>query len=191
MQTINLNKKNNFRLKPYESAQLALFIENIRNIATNFANTYPPGTFIKTWLKSQKDILNDFGYICTAPRVDLDDDPMSDDNIYEYESFKIHKNKYESCVSVCFVPISIIRDDYLPKRIKLCSERVIEKTSIDEFKKYMTDYITEQIRRNKEDIKTHKEFIKDWKVKLNGINKTIYSKEEKINKMLKENEFII
>ena len=164
-------KKDDNSQKPYEI--LKAFRDEAQKKADEFSEKFPVGTFVKEWFG--RDEWNcTFCYISSRATVDLDEDPLTEYNIEQYK--KYYKKTDDSCVYVNYIPINIYRlndeccESSLFNRFSLCEARNVVKSTFEEYREHMLKQFNENIVHYKEQIKRDREFLRDYKRRINRID---------------------
>ena len=149
------------------------FRDEAQKKADEFSEKFPVGTFVKEWFgKNEWDCT--FCYISSRATVDLDEDPLTEYNIEQYK--KYYKKTDDSCVYVNYIPINIylLDDKYcdasLSNRFSLCEARNVVKSSFEEYREHMLKQFNKNIVHYKEQIKQDREFLRDYKRRINRID---------------------
>ena len=185
-------KKDDNSQKPYEI--LKAFRDEAQKKADEFSEKFPVGTFVKEWFgKNEWDCT--FCYISSRATVDLDEDPLTNYNIDQYN--KYNKKTDDSCVYVNYIPINIYRlddeccDASLSNWFSLCEMRNVVKSTFEEYREYMLKQFNKNIVHYKEQINRDREFLRDYKRRINRIdsdlNKAIKILDKKIELGTKRN----
>ena len=185
-------KKDDNSQKPYEI--LKAFLDEAQKKADEFSEKFPVGTFVKEWFG--RDEWNcTFCYISSRATVDLDEDPLTEYNIEQYN--KYNKKTDDSCVYVNYIPINIYRLDgeccesSLFKRFSLCEARNVVKSTFEEYREHMLKQFNENIVHYKEQLKRDRELLRDYKRRVNRIdsdlNKAIRILDKKLEVETKRN----
>lgn len=168
-------KKDDNSQKPYEF--LKAFRDEAQKTADEFSEKFPVGTFVKEWFG--RDEWNcTFCYISSRATVDLDENPLTNYNIEQYN--KYNKKTDDSCIYVNYIPINIyfLDDKYcessLFNRFSLCEARNVVKSSFDEYREYMIKQFNENIVHYKEQIKRDRGFLRDYKRRINRIDSDLH-----------------
>ena len=175
-------------------AILKAFRDEAQKKADEFSEKFPVGTFVKEWFgRNEWDCT--FCYISSRATVDLDEDPLTEYNIEQYK--KYYKKTDDSCVYVNYIPINIYRLDddccesSLFNRFSLCEARNVVKSTFEEYREYMLRQFNENIVHYKEQIKRDREFLRDYKRRINRIdsdlNKAITILDKKLELNNKHN----
>jgi hypothetical protein len=152
---------------------LKAFKDEAQKKADAFSEKFPVGTFVKEWFG--RDEWNcTFCYISSRATVDLDGNPLTEYNIEQYK--KYNKKTDDSCVYVNYIPINIYRlddeccDVSLSNRFSLCEMRNVVKSSFEEYREHMLKRFNENIVHHKEQIKRDRDFIRDYRRRINRID---------------------
>jgi hypothetical protein len=185
-------KKDDNSPKPYEI--LKAFRDEAQKKADEFSEKFPVGTFVKEWFG--RDEWNcTFCYISSRATVDLDETPLTEYNIEQYK--KYNKKTDDSCIYVNYIPINIYRlddeccDASLSNHFSLCEMRNVVKSSFDEYREHMLKQFNDNITHHKEQMRRDREFIRDYKRRINRIdgdlNKAITILDKKLEAETKRN----
>ena len=185
-------KKDDNSQKPYEI--LKAFRDEAQKKADEFSEKFPVGTFVKEWFG--RDEWNcTFCYISSRATVDLDETPLTNYNIEQYN--KYNKKTDDSCVYVNYIPINIYRlddeccDASLSNCFSLCEMRNVVKSTFEEYREYMLKEFNKNIVHYKEQINRDREFLRDYKRRINRIdsdlNKAITILNTKLEKEISRN----
>lgn len=164
-------KKDDNSQKPYEI--LKAFRDEAQKKADEFSEKFPVGTFVKEWFG--RDEWNcTFCYISSRATVDMDETPLTNYNIEQYN--KYNKKTDDSCVYVNYIPINIYRlddkycDAFLSGQFSLCEMRNVVKSTFEEYREHMLKQFNKNIVHYKEQIKQDREFLRDYKRRINRID---------------------
>ena len=181
-------KKDGNSQKPYEI--LKAFRDEAQKKADEFSEKFPVGTFVKEWFgRDEWDCT--FCYISSRATVDLDEDPLTEYNIEQYK--KYYKKTDDSCVYVNYIPINIYRLDdeccesSLFNRFSLCEARNVVKSSFDDYREHMLKQFNKNIVHYKEQIKRDREFLRDYKRRINRIDSDLNKAIKILDKKLELN----
>ena len=185
-------KKDDNSQKPYEI--LKAFRDEAQKKADEFSEKFPVGTFVKEWFgRDEWDCT--FCYISSRATVYLDEEPLTEYNIEQYK--KYYKKTDDSCVYVNYIPINIYRlddeccDASLSNCFSLCEMRNVVKSTFEEYREYMLKEFNKNIVHYKEQINRDREFLRDYKRRINRIdsdlNKAITILNTKLEKEISRN----
>ena len=164
-------KKDDNSQKPYEI--LKAFRDEAQKKADEFSEKFPVGTFVKEWFG--RDEWNcTFCYISSRATVDLDETPLTNYNIEQYN--KYNKKTDDSCIYVNYIPINMYCldgeycDASFSNWFSLCEMRNVVKSSFEEYREHMLKEFNKNIVHYKEQINRDREFLRDYKRRINRID---------------------